>query len=301
MPFFWHIDILQRYISKKYKKNKPSLRERNPEFLTLKTYNYLYTYLKKRVSSFISCHSLKASMTMEAALVLPCFLFAIISLISIMDIMKIKGCMDVAVAEAGNEIAIEGYGGLLNEMVTPFYIKQKIITFLEKNLSAEAMEKVSADIHVLDLSFVEDNGVVSFRVDYNVNPNFRMPGIASVRLNATYYGYKWIGYKVKEEAENMVFISDSASVYHLDKRCKYLNVTITEIKFENLEKYRNNSREKYKDCNFCKGIAYDRVVYITPEGSNYHTIKNCIGLTRSIHTVPLSSVSDKRVCSGCGE
>ncbi len=301
MPFFWHIKILEKYISKNYKTNKPSLRERNPEFLTLEKYIYLITYLKKRVSSFISQNTLKASMTLEAALVLPCFLFAMLSLVSVIDMIKIKGCMDVAVVEAGNEIAIESYLEDSNELLTSLFIKQKITSFLNENLSERELAKIEGNICITNSSIIEEDGIISFRVDYKLRPIFHIDVLNTVNISATYYGHKWTGYEEKEESETMVFISDSAYVYHTDKSCKYLNVTIMEIPFGNLEKYRNNSGEKYKECNFCNEFAVDKIVYITPEGSNYHTVKNCIGLSRSIHTVPLSMVSGKRVCSGCGE
>ena len=127
MPFFWFIDIINKYISLN---NKPSLRERQPEFFMFKKHVNFYTYLKKRVSSFTSCPFVKAGMTLEAAFVLPIFLLAIINVISIMDIMRIKGCVDVAVAECGNEIAIESYGGYVNDLKTSLYIKKKICHFL---------------------------------------------------------------------------------------------------------------------------------------------------------------------------
>ena len=125
--------------------------------------------------------------------------------------------------------------------------------------------------------------------------------LATVKMFTTYYGHDWLGFRTEQEVEKMVFLSDNAEVYHLNKGCKYLNTTIVEISYANLSKYRNNSGEKYRDCNFCNAKTITNVVYITPEGRNYHTIRKCIGLTRSIHTVPLSSVKEKRVCSGCGE
>ncbi len=298
MPFFWHTNILKIHTSNN---NKPSLRDRNPVFLTLIEYVNLLTYLKKRVSSFISCHLVKASMTLEAALVLPCFLFAILGLISIMDVMKIKGCMDVAVAEAGNELAIECYGEYINDLITPLYIKNKINSFLENNLSKADYEKVSGNIRISDLSVLEEESIISFRVNYKIAPEFKVLDFATLNLYASYYGHDWLGFKTEREAETMVFLSNTAMVYHLDKGCKYLNITIVEIPYVNLSKYRNNSGEKYKDCNFCNTQTITGIVYITPEGSNYHTVRKCIGLTRSIHTVPLSSVKEKRICSGCGE
>lgn len=298
MPFLGFLQILKYNISQK--KNKPSLRGLHPvPFCFIKTEVYC-KYSLKRVSSFVSCTVKKASMTLEAAFVMPLFLFACLSLISAMNVMKIKSCMDVAVAEAGNAIALESYGEYVGSSLKPLYIRQKIDTFLDKNLQKGDREKLSDSILVTDASFLEDN-IVSFRVDYKVTPDFGLLGLSSVKLHATYYGHNWLGYEAKKETETMVYISKEASVYHLDKNCTYLNLTINEVSYSSLKNYRNNSREKYKECSFCDGIINAGVVYITPEGNSYHNIKTCIGLTRSIYTVPLSTVSHKKVCTRCGE
>ena len=298
MPFFWQIVNQQNIISVK---NKPSLRDENPESNHYVAKGSIYTFLKKRVSSFIFGYMVRGSMTLEASLVLPFFLFSMLSLISIMDMMRIKGCMDVAVAKTGNEIAIESYGSYMDEMLTPFYVKAKLCSFLKENLSDKDYRKISKNISVVNLSFLQEENIVCFKVKYKLEPDFDMWGFITVKLETDYYGHNWLGYDGNGKMEQMVFLSNKASVYHLNKNCKYLNVTIVEVSKSNLEKYRNNSGEKYKSCNFCDSQNISETIYITPEGSNYHTIKNCIGLTRYIYTVPLSTVENKRVCTGCKE
>lgn len=294
MPFFWHIDIQNKSISKN---NKPSLRDQNPVlFILIKNVNLLI-YLKKRVSSFIFSSDVKAGMTLEAALVIPFFLFAMINVISVMDIMRIKSCVDMAVAESGNEIAIECYGEYLNDLISSIYIKGKVNQFLKENLSDSDYERVKGSIVVTKVSIMDEK--LSFRVSYKIKPLVDMTGLITVKLYADYYGHSWLGYIEQGEIEQMVFLSNTASVYHVDKQCKYLNVTIMKVPYESLGVYRNNSRKKYKQCNFCNVKKVEEYVFITPEGDGYHTTKNCIGLTRSIYTVPISQVEGKRQCVGC--
>ena len=301
MPFFRYLYFSIIYISKTYKMNKPSLRVKLPVISNHIVFINQHHYSEKRVSSFASNGRFKASMTIEAALVLPTFLFAMLSLISIFNVMKLKGCMDVAVAEAGNEISIENYGEYVGDLLVPVYIRMKIDTFLNKNLSKEDIDKLSDYIFVTDISFTEEENIVAFRVDYKVIPDFGMLGLIPVKLHTTYYGYSWLGYESTEESEKMVFISKNASVYHLDKDCTYLNIEIRQVPYSSLEEYRNGSGKKYGVCGFCKSLPNNGTIYITSEGENYHTIETCIGLTRSIYTVPLSTVSDKRSCTRCGE
>lgn len=301
MPFFWHVKIFQTYISKKHKMNKPSLREFFPLFLFHRLSEILIKYSKKRASSFIFKKTVKAGMTLEAALIMPIFLFACLSLISTINIIKIKNCMDLAAVEVGNEITLEYYGGYISDVTMPFYVRQKVGRFLEKNLAENELNKVSGAIFVTDLSYMEEENIVRFRLNYKVTPDFGMLGLFPVKLHTSYYGHKWFGYESGKEMETMVFLSNEASVYHLDRKCTYLNVTIEEISYQSLGGYRNNSRQKYQSCSFCDELDNDGTVFITPEGNNYHNIENCIGLTRHIYTVPLSKVSHKNVCTRCGK
>ena len=296
MPFFWQINIRKNYTSKN---NKPSLRDESSALFILYKKIFFCSYLKKRVSSFISFSYVKAGMTLEAALIMPIFLFAMINVISIMDIMRIKSCVDMAVAESGNEIAIECYGEYLNDIVSPIYIKAKVNQFLKENLSDRDYQKIKGTISVTNISILDGDNKLSFRVKYQIKPMVDMAGLITVKMDSDYYGHSWLGYTGHEETEQMVFLSNTASVYHVDKQCKYLNVTIMKVPYMNLEAYRNNSRKKYKQCNFCNMGEMEYYVYITPEGDGYHTTKNCIGLTRSIYTVPISQIKGKRQCVGC--
>ena len=298
MPFFWQAEILK---TNKSKKNKPSLREINPDSYFFIAKGSISTFLKKRVSSFIFRNKMNGSATVEASFVVPFFLFAVFSLISVTDMFRIKGCIDVAVAETGNRIALESYLGYSEELITPFYIKNKICMFLKENLSPKDYQKVKDGIKVTNLSFLEEKNILSFQVKYKWKPQFDMLGFVIVNLQGNYYGHNWLGYQGESEIEPMVFLSDNAEVYHVSKNCKYLNVTIMEISKKNLEKYRNNDGSKYKPCSFCESQNETEIIYITPEGNNYHGIKQCIGLTRYIYTVPKSKAGDKRVCTGCGE
>lgn len=301
MSFFRSFYILITYLTNNEKTNKPSLRVVQPEKMMNSAAISLYGNFEKRASVFISEKYVKASMTLEAALVLPLFLFAVLSLLSIFDIMKIKSCMDIAVAEVGNEIAVECYGGYVGDLIKPLYISFKIQSFLDKNLSEEDSEKISKDILVTDISFLEEENILKFRVDYKVTPDFGMLGLKPIRLHTKYYGHNWLGYTADKDTETMVYTSNAATVYHTDKNCTYLNITVKEIPWDSVDKYRSDSGHIYQKCNLCDELENTGKVYITVDGKNYHNVENCIGLTRSIYTVPLSTLSNKKVCSRCGK
>lgn len=300
MLFFRNVCVKNMHLTKKYM-NRPSLRVQKPALFQHIENSYLFRKFGKRVFFFIFRKSKKAGMTLEAALVVPIFLFAMLSLISVFDVIKIKNGMDLAVAEAGNELAIESYGEYADNLFTPLYVYYKIKNHLSENLSEKYCEMVSKYIVVSDLSFLEEDNTFRFRVDYKVTPDFFMTGFSPFYLHTSYYGHKWLGYSKNTETEIMVYISENADVYHKDKNCSYLQIEIMEISYEELSNRRNQSGHKYKECGFCDRLEGNGKIYITQEGESYHNAKNCIGLTRTVYTVPLSKVSYKKVCSRCGD
>ncbi len=308
MPFSQKSNYFQRHILIKRIWNKPSLRATTPlnlqiitseiKFYSKKTYAH---NPEKRVSSFISQKKLKGSMTLEAALILSIFLFSVFSLISLISVIKIKSCVDIAVCQVGNEVAIKKYSEYPSDILLPVYIKNKLESFLEENLSRQDMKKLHSKICVTDISIFNEEEIVFFRVDYSIIPDFYMLGVERIKLNTTYYGHSWQGYTATKQEETMVFLTENASVYHTDKNCTHMKLTIKEVSYDDLNILRNNEGSKYDECRFCNNITNKSIVYITPEGECYHNIKGCAGLTRSIFTVPYSMISGKQKCIRCGE
>ena len=67
----------------------------------------------KRISSCSPCPKLhrgqRASMTVEACLVLPLFLFAFLNIISIVEIYRLQGNMSAAMHDTARQMAVYGY------------------------------------------------------------------------------------------------------------------------------------------------------------------------------------------------
>lgn len=67
----------------------------------------------QRVSRIERTSLLRGSMTVEAAVVLPCFLFFFINLSSSLEMIRLRGNLEYALHNAGNEVCL--YGSLLTE------------------------------------------------------------------------------------------------------------------------------------------------------------------------------------------
>lgn len=114
----------------------------------------------------------------------------------------------------------------------------------------------------------------------------------------------WVGYTGEsfsdKKTEVMVYMTPEGTVYHRNRDCTYLQLTIHAISPERLEESRNLSGGKYASCEFCiKNHAVPDVVYITDYGTSYHRSEECQGLKRTVMAVPLSEVNGLKSCSRC--
>ena len=116
---------------------------------------------------------------------------------------------------------------------------------------------------------------------------------------------KWTGYqnenlvtdKVEEE---WVYITQTGNVYHRSRSCSHINISIHCCSLDCVSSLRNRSGEKYRLCERCGASGGLGLVYITEQGNRYHTNVRCSGLKRTIETIPISKVAQRRPCSKCG-
>ncbi len=115
---------------------------------------------------------------------------------------------------------------------------------------------------------------------------------------------KWTGYDPTETSsddEEMVYITETGTVYHRDRECSYLNPSIKTVAYEALSYLRNSSGHIYYACRSCVVSKTGAgSVYITTYGESYHRDINCEGLKRTIYCVPISEVGGRGPCSKCG-
>ena len=114
----------------------------------------------------------------------------------------------------------------------------------------------------------------------------------------------WNGFDVTKKRENpwetMVYVTEHGSVYHKNRGCHYLVLSIQPIASLEIAAARNQDGECYTACESCKNESFVTLVYITDYGNRYHTTTKCQGLKRTVKTVPLSQVVHWNLCNKCG-
>ncbi|MCD7819835.1 MAG: hypothetical protein LUH07_12430 [Lachnospiraceae bacterium] len=157
-------------------------------------------------------------------------------------------------------------------------------------------------------SLMQEDEMIDLVLTYQIRSPFgivNLPGSffiqrASVRA--------WVGRSEEQESEEneegeteeeLVYVTASGTVYHVDSECTYLKLSIQTVDADALDSLRNNSGEIYHACELC-GSDSGSTVYITKEGNRYHSSLSCSGLKRTVTQVKLSEVGDMHVCSKCG-
>lgn len=269
----------------------------------------------KRVSSFISRKS-GASVTVEAALALPLFLFFMIQVMSAMNMIGVQSRFSAALHQTGNELAFAGYaygkateivpGEIALTVLSKAYAGNQVLKSVGRDyLDNSCVENGAEGVSFNGTNIMQENDMIEICLSYRLEAIFPITGFQGFSANQRYYGRAWTGYDVENgvsdfsKEDPMVYITETGTVYHTNRNCTYLNPSVQEVSASSIDGYRNQAGGKYYACGLCGRRNEDGIVYITGQGNSYHCLITCSGLKRTIYTIPLSQTGGRRLCSKC--
>lgn len=212
-----------------------------------------------------SCPALPGNMTVEAALVLPLFLFAMGNLLSLILMFQTFSLQEAKLHQTGRELSMLAY----------------------------VQEGGEPDIRLVRASPVKAVfKVAAFRTASVVN------GCVMHKWNG--YDLSQGEAVLGGEREEMVYITKSGSAYHRERECIYLNPSVRLVGKGQAEGMTNSAGRKYTACESCG--ANSDMVYVTDGGTRYHSTVNCSGLKRTIDCVTLQEAvaAGRHACPKCG-
>ena len=269
---------------------------------------------------------LPGSMTVEAAVVIPMFLFFFLNLMSAIEMIRLHGKLELALWENGRAMAVSGYaydrifGDGKNEesddamweevvwelgstLLSDLVISNAVVSDVGRDYLEESPLTYGENgLVFLESSYGEDD-CIDVKVTYQVSPVFRIPGFKAFRMANRYYARAWTGYPVggeeNEEAIDSVYVTPYGEVYHVSRDCSYHKRSIGAVRLWEVYNLRNSSGERYVLCQICRGEGR-QMVYVTPDGSRYHENQDCASLKRTIITVErVAAEARYRPCSRC--
>lgn len=281
----------------------------------------LPAFLSQNIS-FLS-RKISASMTVEAAVVLPLFLFFFINLGCAIEMIRLHGNLQLALWETGNRLSVYGYAlgeegregetGFLQEVsdvaFSYGYVKGQVVSYTGKEYLNQSPLTYGTDgLQFLESEIFTAQDTFEIVLTYEVSPWMEVPGVKPFRMANKYYGHIWNGYRLPgtstegEEQADFVYVAQNGTVYHDDRNCSHLSLTIRQVGAEQVDQERNASGGRYTACEKCAKGSMPSSVYIGVEGDRYHYDRDCSGLKRTVFTMTRQEAKEQyRPCSRCGK
>ena len=280
-----------------------------------------------------------ASLTIEASLVLPIFLFFFTAFLYFIQIFIVQEMLQKAITETGLSMSRAAY------IYSDFYDVSDSKTFdealLEENIQRGFKELYRTIIYKgaikyavesrLNLDRINNSCIVGgfdgidfsssqvFKCSNDIDIVARYRVRIPIRIFGIYEMYMlqrvrlrgWSGhkipalYRVIEEnngkEESFVYVTDSGSVYHLDRTCSHISLSVEAISGKPTWQ-RNKNGGKYYPCEYClkNEDSQEEIYYITSYGNRYHKDKSCPKINRRVSKIPITEVGERVPCKRCG-
>ncbi|MBE5943966.1 MAG: hypothetical protein E7258_03500 [Lachnospiraceae bacterium] len=233
--------------------------------------------------------------TVEATLILPFFIFAMLSIYRMAQCRIAENIIydaSIETAEYLSELAYIDENAIYGpELIFSKYVDDSdfLDTYIVDGTSG---------INFLGTTGVDEDGYFILKVNYSTK--VIMPFMPSLSQDKTISIKKraYTGNIVSEDnadssGDRYVYITDYMSVYHNSRTCTYLDLS-TQVSGKKEAEARGLSL-----CEFCPPVDVDKVI-VTDFGERYHTRRECSGLKRTIYRVKLKDVEGMGECSRCG-
>ncbi len=239
-------------------------------------------------------------------MVLPIFMFLLLNIISLFDMIHIHSVLDSALTNVGRELSVAANFQSLYEsdLLTEVYVKERIIQMVGRDVLNNSVIVGGADGVFVWRSDVDKKGdVIDLVLTYRIEPWFSFFQVGDMLMINRCYVKAYNGFQKEsyEDGQRRFYVAESGEVYHLDRSCTHLQLSISIRNAAEIEKLRNEDGEKYKPCEVCfdatkSGGNY----YITAQGNRYHSSIACTGLKRTIYVVKENNLGNKPMCIRCG-
>lgn len=242
----------------------------------------------------------QASMTVEATLILPIFMYAMILLAYLGQLVECQDEVQWALTRVAREASAE-YGANPNKLYKNVaYYQGKFLAYIKD---------VGVSVSFFESQLLEKNDEIDLVLTYRMKRPFPLVPVGNIVMRQrvhtrAFTGVEQRGKSGKEKEDRIVYVTETGRVYHGSRECSYLKLSISQLKYSDLSTKRNTGGGKYKPCEKCckdKNLRENTWVWITNYGDCYHTSLSCSGLKRTVDELPLSQVGARTPCSKCGK
>ncbi len=233
---------------------------------------------------------------MEASLVFPVFIFAALSVIYICQLLLYEDEVQWALVRTGREVSVEYAVSKKNAVTDPLYLTMKMNRYIQEEIP----------VSMLRSRFDEETKDIVLVADYRVSLPFpilhRFPFHFTEKIHTrAFCGVNTRAEEDLQEKDISVYVTETGKVYHKTLECTYLKLSISQVKYRDLEYLRGEDGGKYYACERCGGGFFQKEqdVFVCNFGNRFHSSRACQKLRRNIRQIKLSEAGGRLPCSKC--
>lgn len=263
----------------------------------------------------------RGSMTVEASIVLPLFLFAMVTMTMPFSMMNRQRQVQAVVESVCEDLCRLAYVGYeLEEKKTEIKLPEDGIE-LDFNMDGleEGAMMAYAQVQVrrkldggrvrklslMKSEFMEDGETIHLVANYEMALPFPVLGMPAIPMTSASCRRAWIGKDggwldgtAGDGDDEIVYVGKSSTRYHESRTCHYLYNQLTGVSREEIESQRNADGKKYHPCAVCGGGTGGQV-FIMKSGTSYHGSSSCTAIIAYVKAVRKSEVAHLGGCSYC--
>lgn len=246
-----------------------------------------------------------ASATVEGVLVIPVMLYAVATVMFLLQLISIRMHVNNALYNALRKFNTYSY---TSQVMTGEIYKSTFFAIFVDEVGSDYAKKhyisgCNAGWNFYGSDIADDNSTVKVSLKYTVKNPFNIFGrrqitIHEKRITDIWLGEEKDGFELNDNEEyEYVYITQYGEVYHTDQMCSYLVRDIKTTTLAQIKDLRNESGGKYYRCSLCKGTS--EMAYYTDYGDKYHASASCYALQRTILKVRKDKIKGMECCQKC--
>lgn len=307
--------IERRYLKLFFTSASDSFKNNKHNALPASMHVFVTRLTHSRERTILNASSAKASLTVEAALVLPFFVLALLSLIYLINIMALHATLQIRLEETARKINASAYiySDLEIELLDSDILSSQAIRSL---FMSQDIKKLCRIMHIKNgengISFSHSRIDGSDFADLIITYHVSIPFISKLNLQIPFAqrckfklftGNHDVYYT--NSKTSIVYMTAHGMVYHTNKYCSYLIKYADILEKNSLSDYETASNRKFSLCSACEknfSAKDTSVIYISKTGTVYHYSRDCYYLTSHIYECNLKDIEKEYpLCSRCSQ
>lgn len=236
----------------------------------------------------------EGSYTVEAALIFPVFLLAMVTIFCLLRAVTVQYMVRMVMNETAFTLAASDF--------TDDDEKVKILLLSDLEMKTAVNKEIRNGVYgglagVNYLTSEVNSEYIIVRAKYKIKTPAGFFSDKIFNIEDEIRARRFRGWKGDADDDSTyVYVTKNGKAYHRSRSCPYLKPSTRIVDRKSIKKLRNKDGSKYKACSCAKGAEH---VYITDYGNQFHGKLSCSDLKRDIRRIRLDDAGNYHACSKC--